>query len=37
MLHPLMGGIAPALAWEGLQLFEREVLPRLGLARPEVS
>ena len=37
MLHPLMGGIAPALAWEGLQLFEHEVLPRLGLARPEVS
>ncbi|MFO0688262.1 MAG: LLM class flavin-dependent oxidoreductase [Myxococcota bacterium] len=29
MLHPLMGGIEPALAWEGLRLFEREVLPRL--------
>ncbi len=29
MLHPLMGGLAPKLAWEGLRLFEREVLPRL--------
>ena len=29
MLHPLMGGIVPELAWESLQLFEREVLPRL--------
>jgi len=25
----LMGGLDPALAWEGLRLFEREVLPRL--------
>jgi alkanesulfonate monooxygenase SsuD/methylene tetrahydromethanopterin reductase-like flavin-dependent oxidoreductase (luciferase family) len=25
--HPLMGGIPPALAWEGLRLFETEVLP----------
>lgn len=29
MLHPLMGGIEPALAWEGLRLFEHEVLPGL--------
>jgi alkanesulfonate monooxygenase SsuD/methylene tetrahydromethanopterin reductase-like flavin-dependent oxidoreductase (luciferase family) len=26
---PLLGGIPPALAWESLQLFEHEVLPRL--------
>lgn len=29
MLHPLMGGLGPELAWEGLRLFEREVLPHL--------
>jgi alkanesulfonate monooxygenase SsuD/methylene tetrahydromethanopterin reductase-like flavin-dependent oxidoreductase (luciferase family) len=29
MLHPLMGGIAPDLAWESLRLFETEVLPKL--------
>jgi hypothetical protein len=29
MLHPLMGGIAPDLAWASLQLFEAEVLPQL--------
>jgi len=29
MLHPLMGGIDPALAWESLRLFEAEVLPHL--------
>jgi alkanesulfonate monooxygenase SsuD/methylene tetrahydromethanopterin reductase-like flavin-dependent oxidoreductase (luciferase family) len=29
MLHPLLGGIEPPLAWEGLRLFEAEVLPRL--------
>ena len=29
MLHPLMGGIAPELAWESLELVERKVLPRL--------
>jgi alkanesulfonate monooxygenase SsuD/methylene tetrahydromethanopterin reductase-like flavin-dependent oxidoreductase (luciferase family) len=29
MFHPLMGGIPPALGWESLHLFEREVLPRL--------
>jgi alkanesulfonate monooxygenase SsuD/methylene tetrahydromethanopterin reductase-like flavin-dependent oxidoreductase (luciferase family) len=28
-LHPLMGGIAPALAGESLELFEKQVLPRL--------
>ena len=30
MLHPLMGGTPPRMAWEGLRLLEREVLPRLG-------
>lgn len=29
MFHPMCGGIPPALAWEGLRLFEHEVLPRL--------
>lgn len=29
ILHPLMGGMAPALGWESLRLFEREVLPQL--------
>ncbi len=29
MLHPLLGGIEPALAWQALRLFEAEVLPRL--------
>ena len=29
ILHPLMGGMSPALGWEGLRRFEREVLPRL--------
>ena len=29
MLHPLMGGIEPELAWESLRLFEAEVLPQL--------
>ncbi|HEY8216563.1 MAG TPA: LLM class flavin-dependent oxidoreductase [Acidimicrobiia bacterium] len=29
MLHPLMGGIPPDLAWESLELFESEVLPRI--------
>lgn len=29
VLHPLMGGIAPDLAWESLELFEQKVLPRL--------
>ena len=29
MLHPLMGGLEPEFAWEGLRLFESEVLPRL--------
>jgi alkanesulfonate monooxygenase SsuD/methylene tetrahydromethanopterin reductase-like flavin-dependent oxidoreductase (luciferase family) len=28
-LHPLMGGIDPALAWESLRLIEAEVLPHL--------
>jgi alkanesulfonate monooxygenase SsuD/methylene tetrahydromethanopterin reductase-like flavin-dependent oxidoreductase (luciferase family) len=27
VLHPLMGGIPPELAWESLRLIEREVLP----------
>jgi alkanesulfonate monooxygenase SsuD/methylene tetrahydromethanopterin reductase-like flavin-dependent oxidoreductase (luciferase family) len=29
ILHPLMGGIPPALAWQGLELFEKAVLPRI--------
>lgn len=29
LLHPMLGGIPPDLAWEGLHLFEQEVLPRL--------
>jgi len=29
ILHPLMGGIPPKLAWESLHLFEAEVLPRI--------
>lgn len=33
MLHPLMGGIAPDLAWESLELFEQHVLPRIGLPK----
>lgn len=27
--HPMMGGVAPALAWENLSLFETDVLPHL--------
>jgi alkanesulfonate monooxygenase SsuD/methylene tetrahydromethanopterin reductase-like flavin-dependent oxidoreductase (luciferase family) len=29
MLHPMVGGVPPALAWESLRLFEHEVLPAL--------
>ena len=29
MFHPLMGGLAPAVAWENLRLFEEKVLPHL--------
>lgn len=29
ILHPLMGGMAPALGWEGLECFASKVLPRL--------
>jgi len=29
ILHPLMGGLSPELGWEGLKLFESEVLPRI--------
>ncbi|MGH7789732.1 MAG: LLM class flavin-dependent oxidoreductase [Candidatus Binatia bacterium] len=29
ILHPLMGGMAPELGWEGLRLFEKKVLPRI--------
>jgi alkanesulfonate monooxygenase SsuD/methylene tetrahydromethanopterin reductase-like flavin-dependent oxidoreductase (luciferase family) len=28
-LHPLCGGLPPAIAWESLRLFETEVLPEL--------
>lgn len=29
VFHPLMGGLDPALAWESLELFAAEVLPKL--------
>jgi alkanesulfonate monooxygenase SsuD/methylene tetrahydromethanopterin reductase-like flavin-dependent oxidoreductase (luciferase family) len=29
LLHPLMGGLPPALGWASLELFEQKVLPRL--------
>jgi alkanesulfonate monooxygenase SsuD/methylene tetrahydromethanopterin reductase-like flavin-dependent oxidoreductase (luciferase family) len=29
VLHPLMGGISPELAWESLRLIEHEVLPNV--------
>jgi alkanesulfonate monooxygenase SsuD/methylene tetrahydromethanopterin reductase-like flavin-dependent oxidoreductase (luciferase family) len=29
VLHPLMGGMPPALGWAGLELFAAKVLPRL--------
>lgn len=29
IFHPLMGGLAPAIAWEGLRRFAAEVLPQL--------
>jgi len=29
ILHPLMGGLSPQLGWEGLKLFESQVLPRI--------
>ena len=29
MLHPLSGGLDPAVAWESLELLERRVLPAL--------
>ncbi|HVM97851.1 MAG TPA: LLM class flavin-dependent oxidoreductase [Candidatus Acidoferrales bacterium] len=29
ILHPLMGGMSPEVGWEGLRLFEKEVLPRI--------
>jgi alkanesulfonate monooxygenase SsuD/methylene tetrahydromethanopterin reductase-like flavin-dependent oxidoreductase (luciferase family) len=29
LFHPLMGGLPPALGWASLELFEKEVLPRL--------
>ena len=29
LLHPLMGGMSPALGWEGLDSFATKVLPRL--------
>ena len=29
ILHPLMGGMPPALGWEGLELFASDVLPRI--------
>jgi alkanesulfonate monooxygenase SsuD/methylene tetrahydromethanopterin reductase-like flavin-dependent oxidoreductase (luciferase family) len=36
LLHPMMGGLPPELSWPHLELFEREVHPRLsGTVRPE--
>lgn len=29
VLHPLLGGVPLDMAWEGLRLFEREVVPKL--------
>lgn len=29
ILHPLMGGLSPKIAWDNLRLFEKEVLPRI--------
>jgi alkanesulfonate monooxygenase SsuD/methylene tetrahydromethanopterin reductase-like flavin-dependent oxidoreductase (luciferase family) len=29
LLHPLMGGLPPALGWQGLELFAAKVLPRI--------
>ena len=29
ILTPLLGGLDPALAWQGLRLFEREVWPHV--------
>lgn len=29
MLHPLMGGLPPDLAWESLELIAAKVLPAL--------
>jgi alkanesulfonate monooxygenase SsuD/methylene tetrahydromethanopterin reductase-like flavin-dependent oxidoreductase (luciferase family) len=29
LLHPLMGGIPPAIGWESLRLLEHDVIPRL--------
>jgi len=29
LFHPLMGGLDPDLSWRSLELFEREVLPRI--------
>ncbi|MCZ7526354.1 MAG: LLM class flavin-dependent oxidoreductase [Acidimicrobiia bacterium] len=34
VLHPLVGGLAPEPAWESLELFEAEVLPRLRRSSP---
>lgn len=30
ILHPMVGGIPPELAWKGLRLFETQVLPHVG-------
>jgi hypothetical protein len=32
MLHPLMGGLDPDLAWESLELIASKVIPRLSAA-----
>lgn len=36
-LHPLMGGMDPALGWESLELFASKVMPRLEITPPAVA
>lgn len=33
VIHPLLGGIAPKIAWESLKLIQSQVLPRLAGAQ----
>ncbi len=35
LLHPLMGGLDPELAWQSLELVAGKVLPRLREPAPE--
>src|SRR5258708_24975267 len=34
VLHPLMGGLDPAVGWESLELFVNKVLPQLQSTKP---